>query len=148
MGGLACFDLFFLSKAQGLLPTLGNFLLGSQLAVARSTCSKPSQIFQRKVTSFSWQTLRPKPLFTTLPFSAPEPVEATQELARRGSHGVVGTDPLANCICSCHILANKHQIYMHFERSPFTIGFLSSAVARERRAGRAQAGEKRGLLVL
>lgn len=40
--------------------------------------------------------------------------------------------PLWNCSCSCQGVANKHQIYVHFERSTFTIGFLSGAVARER----------------
>lgn len=40
--------------------------------------------------------------------------------------------PLRNCGCSCQGVANKHQIYVHFERSTFTIGFLSGAVARER----------------
>lgn len=58
-----------------------------------------------------------------------------------------GDDPLARSICSCQGVANKHEIYVHFERSPFTIGFLSGAVARERRAGQAQAREKPGLLV-
>lgn len=148
-GGLACFDLLFLSKAEGLLPALGIFLLGSQLAVARSTCSKPSQIFQRKVTSFSWQTLRPihapfHKLALLGPWTSVGQAGGGEERFRWGG----GDDPLANCICSCHIVANKHQIYMHFERSPFTIGFWSSAVARERRAGRARAGEKPGLFVL
>lgn len=53
-------------------------------------------------------------------------------------------DPLAKSICSCQGVANKHQIYVHCERSPFTIGFLSGAVARERRAGQVQAREKPG----
>lgn len=40
--------------------------------------------------------------------------------------------PLWNRSCSCQGVANKHQIYVHFERSTFTIGFLSGAVSRER----------------
>lgn len=47
--------------------------------------------------------------------------------------------PLWNCSCSCQGVANKHQIYVHFERSTFTIGFLSGAVARERAAPRGAA---------
>lgn len=62
---------------------------------------------------------------------------------RRGG----GDDPLPNCICSCQGVANKHQIYVHFERSTFTIGFRSSAVAREARAGEHSLGEKPELWV-
>lgn len=61
-------------------------------------------------------------------------------MARGGSPGERGRPP-TNCICSCQRVANKHQIYMHFERSPFTIGFLSGAVARERRRGERGPGE-------
>ncbi|XP_010846788.1 PREDICTED: uncharacterized protein C8orf34 homolog, partial [Bison bison bison] len=52
--------------------------------------------------------------------------------------------PLSECLCSCQRVANKRQIYVHFERSISTIGFPSGAVARERRAGRAETREQPG----
>ena len=55
-----------------------------------------------------------------------------------------GDDPIPECLRSCQGVANKRQIYVHFERSISTIGFPSGAVARERRAGRAETREQPG----
>lgn len=122
----------------------GSFQLGSQPTVACPLAPSQGAFSHRRQLHFfaaNPQTHAPSHRSARLGPWASVGSGGCLEKLRKGG----GEDPLADRICSCQGVANKHQIYVHFERSPFTIGFLSGAVARERRAGQARApGAARG----
>ncbi|XP_053517094.1 uncharacterized protein C8orf34 homolog [Artibeus jamaicensis] len=137
--------LSLLQSKGGVAPHLWEF--SAEFSAYRSLAPSQDRFSKRRQLHFHGKPSDPRTFSQLCPSRTPNHCRQSRRWHQRFRWGG-GDDPLENCICSCRRVANKHQIYKHFERSPLTIGFLSGAVAREQRAGRAQAGDKPRLFVV